>query len=88
MPNGTDKYDTAVRGVELGAYIMNSGADLASYPNGSGASDSGNTSTAVKEYVGIVWPGYTYFPDWWAENVQEWWTEAFRNMSSFMDFDG
>ena len=24
----------------------------------------------------------------WAKNTSEWWTEAFRNMSEYMDFDG
>lgn len=72
IPNGTDRYDTAARGVEMGAFIMNDALD----------SKPGN------EYVGIVWPGYTYFPDWWAENTPAWWTEAFRNMSAYMDFDG
>lgn len=84
MPNGTDTYDTAVRGVEMGAFIMNTDADLSSYHNAM----SGNSSTFAKEYVGIVWPGYTYFPDWWAENTQKWWTEAFKNMTAYMDFDG
>ncbi|KIM86518.1 glycoside hydrolase family 31 protein [Piloderma croceum F 1598] len=41
------------------------------------------------EYVGQVWPGYTVFPDWFANNTQNWWTEAFRNWSSSgIAFDG
>ncbi|GLB41383.1 putative glycosyl hydrolase 31 family protein [Lyophyllum shimeji] len=31
------------------------------------------------EYVGQVWPGYTVFPDWFAPNATQWWTEALRN---------
>ena len=79
VPNGTDKYDPAVRGLEMGVFITNPEAEFG---------DDKTNSTLVKEYVGIVWPGYTYFPDWWAKNTQVWWTGAFRNMSTFMDFDG
>ncbi|KLO16236.1 glycoside hydrolase family 31 protein [Schizopora paradoxa] len=31
------------------------------------------------EYIGQVWPGFTVFPDWFANNTQAWWTEALRN---------
>lgn len=65
----------------MGAFIMNRAADVLAHRNAA-------NGTYVDEYVGIVWPGYTYFPDWWAENTPAWWTEAFRNMSAFMDFDG
>ncbi|OCH87273.1 hypothetical protein OBBRIDRAFT_169586 [Obba rivulosa] len=34
------------------------------------------------EYVGQVWPGYTVFPDWFANNTLELWTEALRNWSA------
>lgn len=41
------------------------------------------------EYIGKVWPGYTVFPDWFANNTQKWWTQAFRNFSETqVDFDG
>ncbi|KAF5391079.1 hypothetical protein D9757_003119 [Collybiopsis confluens] len=33
------------------------------------------------EYIGQVWPGYTVFPDWFANATQEWWTEAMKNWS-------
>ncbi|KAH9911573.1 glycosyl hydrolases family 31-domain-containing protein [Epithele typhae] len=32
-------------------------------------------------YLGQVWPGYTVFPDWFANNTQGFWTEALRNWS-------
>lgn len=82
VPNGTDIYDPAVRGVEMGVFITNPETEQGPYHGG------GTNSTLVKEYVGIVWPGYSYFPDWWAENTQIWWTEAFKNMSMFINFDG
>ncbi|OBZ71666.1 Alpha-glucosidase [Grifola frondosa] len=33
------------------------------------------------EYIGQVWPGYTNFPDWFADNALEYWTEGLRNWS-------
>lgn len=32
-------------------------------------------------YMGQVWPGYSVFPDRFAENTQAWWTEALMNWS-------
>lgn len=40
------------------------------------------------EYIGQVWPGFTYFPDWHADKSQEWWTAAFKNFSEIVPFDG
>ncbi|KAH7304269.1 family 31 glycoside hydrolase [Stachybotrys elegans] len=34
-------------------------------------------------YEGVVWPGPSYFPDWFHPNSQEYWTEQFANF-----FDG
>ncbi|KAI0056891.1 hypothetical protein BV25DRAFT_1831780 [Artomyces pyxidatus] len=33
-------------------------------------------------YIGQVWPGYTVFPDWFAPNAEQWWTEALTNWST------
>ncbi|KAJ7727590.1 glycosyl hydrolases family 31-domain-containing protein [Mycena metata] len=33
------------------------------------------------EYIGQVWPGYTVFPDWFANNTLAWWTEGLKNWS-------
>ncbi len=41
------------------------------------------------EYIGQVWPGYTVYPDWFAENAQKYWTEALSNWSnSGVEFSG
>ncbi|KAI0338173.1 glycoside hydrolase family 31 protein [Trametopsis cervina] len=41
------------------------------------------------EYVGQVWPGYTVFPDWFSENAETYWTEAFQNWSNLgVQFSG
>ncbi|RDX45018.1 hypothetical protein OH76DRAFT_1024258 [Lentinus brumalis] len=34
------------------------------------------------EYLGQVWPGFTVFPDWFANQTQAYWTEALRNWSA------
>ncbi|KAI9062310.1 glycoside hydrolase family 31 protein [Trametes sanguinea] len=34
------------------------------------------------EYLGQMWPGYTVFPDWFADNTHAFWTEALRNWSN------
>ncbi|EJD04630.1 uncharacterized protein FOMMEDRAFT_19850 [Fomitiporia mediterranea MF3/22] len=40
------------------------------------------TNSDGSEYVGQVWPGFTVFPDWFANNTVAWWTEAFKNWST------
>ncbi|GJE89296.1 glycoside hydrolase family 31 protein [Phanerochaete sordida] len=41
------------------------------------------------EYIGQVWPGYTVFPDWFAPNAQQYWTEAMTNWSALgIEFSG
>ncbi|KAI0770901.1 glycosyl hydrolases family 31-domain-containing protein [Trametes elegans] len=40
-------------------------------------------------YLGQVWPGYTVFPDWFANNTRTFWAEALRNWSdSGLNFSG
>lgn len=39
-------------------------------------------------YVGKVWPGFTYFPDWLSQNAQQWWNDGFKNFSQQVDFSG
>ncbi|KAL5495907.1 hypothetical protein ACEPAI_1371 [Sanghuangporus weigelae] len=40
------------------------------------------TNSDGSEYVGQVWPGFTVFPDWFANGTRAWWTEAFKNWST------
>ncbi|KAJ8689619.1 hypothetical protein PTI98_012506 [Pleurotus ostreatus] len=40
------------------------------------------TNPDGSEYVGQVWPGYTVFPDWFANNTEKWWTDALRNWTA------
>lgn len=39
-------------------------------------------------YIGSVWPGYTAFPDWFAPNASEWWSDEMTRLSKMLDFDG
>lgn len=61
-----------------------------SYPLGTAGIDqdvfikNANGST----YIGQVWPGYTYFPSWFSNNTQDWWSEGIANFSKLVNFSG
>ena len=40
------------------------------------------TNPDGSQYIGQVWPGFTVWPDWFANNTQAWWTEALRNWTN------
>ncbi|KAH9900330.1 glycosyl hydrolases family 31-domain-containing protein [Epithele typhae] len=40
------------------------------------------------EYLGQMWPGYTVFVDWFANNSQLVWSEAIANWSTSVNFSG
>ena len=42
----------------------------------------------VNPYMGQVWPGPTYFPDWFAENTTSWWTEELQGFYGLAQYDG
>lgn len=39
-------------------------------------------------YIGAVWPGYTVFPDFLANNTFEWWKKTFKDWYEQIKFDG
>ena len=39
-------------------------------------------------YIGAVWPGYTVFPDFLANNTQEYWNKMFKDWYERIPFDG
>lgn len=39
-------------------------------------------------YIGAVWPGYTVFPDWLAENATDWWIEEMSKFHDLLPYDG
>ncbi|PWA00097.1 hypothetical protein BB558_001309 [Smittium angustum] len=39
-------------------------------------------------YVGQVWPGYTVYPDWFAPNVDKWWSNEFNMFFDQIELDG
>ncbi|CAI6267938.1 unnamed protein product [Periconia digitata] len=75
--------------------------DAAIYiPNPENASDAYGTYTRGNEsgvflsnpdgsqYIGAVWPGYTVFPDWMAENSQSWWINEVVEWYKEVPFSG
>jgi alpha-glucosidase (family GH31 glycosyl hydrolase) len=41
-----------------------------------------------KPYIGQVWPGPTYFPDWFSENITTYWVKQFSAFYNKLPFDG
>ena len=39
-------------------------------------------------YIGAVWPGYTVFPDWLAENSHAWWADEMIRWHNSIAYDG
>ena len=39
------------------------------------------------EYIGRVWPGYTVFPDFYAENTYAWWRDSIKKWWDAIPFD-
>jgi alpha-D-xyloside xylohydrolase len=44
--------------------------------------------TGESIYLGQVWPGSTYFPDWFAANTQSWWTTQLKDFHDLVAYDG
>lgn len=42
----------------------------------------------VDPYLGQVWPGPTYYPDWFSENTTYWWTNELKNFHNMAEYDG
>lgn len=47
-----------------------------------------NDMTNSKPYLGQVWPGPTYFPDWFAENATSWWSDELVEFHNLVEYDG
>lgn len=46
------------------------------------------TNPDGSEYIGTVWPGYTVFPDWHAEQSVPWWTDSMLSHHQKVPWDG
>jgi alpha-glucosidase (family GH31 glycosyl hydrolase) len=44
--------------------------------------------TGEQPYLGQVWPGPTYFPDWFAPNTLSWWGDQLQKFHDIAAFDG
>ncbi|KAI8971501.1 alpha glucosidase [Mycotypha africana] len=40
------------------------------------------------DYVGMVWPGYTTFPDWWHPNASAYWEKEIGDFVDMLGVDG
>ncbi len=47
-----------------------------------------NDMTNTQPYLGQVWPGPTYFPDWFAANSTSWWTTELSEFHEMVAYDG
>jgi alpha-glucosidase (family GH31 glycosyl hydrolase) len=47
-----------------------------------------NDLTGDTPYLGQVWPGPTYYPDWFAVNTTSWWTEELIEFHNMAEYDG
>ncbi|CAG8954839.1 hypothetical protein HYFRA_00008524 [Hymenoscyphus fraxineus] len=65
-------------------------ADYPAYQNGV-ENDIWLKRSNGSEWLGVVWPGVTVFPDWFHENVQKYWNDEFTSFFSpenGVDIDG
>jgi alpha-glucosidase (family GH31 glycosyl hydrolase) len=44
--------------------------------------------TGDRPYLGQVWPGPTYFPDWFATNATSWWGGQLDAFHALVAYDG
>lgn len=44
--------------------------------------------TGDKPFLGQVWPGPTYYPDWFAANASQYWEDQLRAFHKLIPFDG
>jgi alpha-glucosidase len=70
------------------------------HPNPANATDAyptydrGNSSDVFlknpdgSQYIGSVWPGYTVFPDWHADQSVPWWVNEMSMWHDDINFDG
>lgn len=61
--------------------------DYKPFHNGN-ESDTFITNPDGSLYIGAVWPGYTVYPDFFAPNSQQYWTETFKDWYKDIEFDG
>ena len=76
--------------MDAAIYIPNPTNDSDSYP----VYDDGHERGVFllnpdgSEYIGAVWPGYTVFPDWRAQEAVAWWTDAMVDHHRRSPWDG
>lgn len=72
--------------VDPGIFVENE--DNAAYKQGMARNVFIKDLEGVNNYMGQVWPGPTYFPDWFADNTTSWWKDQYAAFREIVEFDG
>jgi len=77
--------------LDAGIYIPGNQTNL--YPNYSAYHDGHDSDLFIKdkdgkEYIGMVWPGFTVWPDWFHNESQSYWNDQIVDWYKKMPFDG
>ena len=72
--------------VDPAIYVLNS--NYSAYNEGIKLDIFVKDLTGKEAYLSQVWPGATYFPDWFALNAQTYWTNQMNEFYSQLSYDG
>ena len=77
--------------IDCGIYVPGNHTNF--YGNYSGYYDGHDSDVFIKdkdgeEYIGMVWPGFTVWPDWFHNESQSYWTDQIVGWHKKMAFDG
>ena len=72
--------------VDPGIYTQQ--ADYDAYTNGMAQNIFVKDLNGVDPFLGVVWPGPVYVPDWFATNATNWWTREISDFQKLAAFDG
>ena len=67
--------------------LQNASDNYSTYDRGA-AVDALMKNPDGSTYIGSVWPGYTVFPDWFANNTGKWWTDEMTRWHDLVAYDG
>jgi alpha-glucosidase (family GH31 glycosyl hydrolase) len=81
-----DRGQNFVPIVDPGIYMRNNSYDT--YTRGVADDVFIMSMDGVSPYLGQVWPGPTYFPDWFAPKTSDWWSNEFSLFRDMVAYDG
>jgi alpha-glucosidase len=85
-----DNHQHYIPIVDSAIYIPNPDNETDAYPTYNRGNDSGVflNNPDGSQYIGLVWPGYTVFPDWQAGKAVSWWSDEMSRWHNDIPFDG